>query len=255
MGADTFNVVITGANKGIGRVLVEEYLSRHNTTVIAAVRDLGSAARAFESLSVGAKRSLILVKIDSMSETDAHDAVEALQKTYGIGMIDLLIANAGMGNAYDAAASTPLNSLTTHFLVNAGGPLLLFQAFRPLLLAASESSGHSMPKFVVLSSAIASLTQTGQFPLKSTAYGASKTAVNFITQRINAEEEWLITFPISPGWVQTTMGDTAAGVVGMSQAPLTAHQSVSGIMRVIDGAKRSEAAERFVDYDGNTIPW
>jgi norsolorinic acid ketoreductase len=159
------------------------------------VRDLETSTPTFKDIPQANRGSLILVKIDSKSETDALNAVDILRTKHNITKVDLLIANAGLGNAYDAAAETPLQSLTEHFRVNAGGPLLLFQAFRPLLLAASGSA----PKFVVLSSAIASLTDTGLFPLKSTAYGASKAAANFIAQRIHVEEEWLTTFPISPG--------------------------------------------------------
>lgn len=187
--------VFTELRKGIGKALVIKYLGRQNTTVIAAVRDLEAATESFQDISQADKGSLILVKIDSNSESDAIEAVDVLRIKHNIKNLDLVIANAGMGTAYDAVAETTLHSLTEHFRVNAGGPLLLFQAFRPLLLAAASTG----PKFVVLSSAIASLADTGSFPLRSTAYGASKTAANFIVQRIHAEESWLIAFPISPG--------------------------------------------------------
>ncbi len=139
--------------------------------------------------------SLIFIKIDGNSEKDASDAIDILRTRNEITKVDLVIANAEEGDAHDAAEGTPLWSLTDNFRVNTGGHLLLFQAFRPLLLAAASST----PKFVVLSHAIARFTDSGVVPLKPTAYRASKAAANFIAQRIHVEEEWLISLPICPG--------------------------------------------------------
>jgi NAD(P)-dependent dehydrogenase (short-subunit alcohol dehydrogenase family) len=67
-------------------------------------------------------------------------------------------------------------------------------------------------------------------PLKSTAYGASKAAVNYIVRKIHFENPGLIAFPISPGWVQTDMGNHGATSHGMEKAPITIDQSIAGML-------------------------
>lgn len=74
--------------------------------------------------------------------------------------------------------------------------LALFQAVFPLL-------GGEGKKFVAISSAVASIGDMEKVPMKSTAYGASKAALNYVIRKIHCENEGLIAFPLNPGWVQT----------------------------------------------------
>jgi norsolorinic acid ketoreductase len=104
-----------------------------------------------------------------------------------------VIANAGIADSYGSAAATPIDELQRHLSINTVGVVVLFQAVIPLLNEAVT------PKFVILSSAVASLSQADKIPLEASAYGASKVAVNFIVRKIHQENERLIAFPISPG--------------------------------------------------------
>jgi norsolorinic acid ketoreductase len=54
-----------------------------------------------------------------------------------------------------------------HFLVNAIGPVLLFQAVLPLLSKARN------PKFVVMSSSAGTIADTEKRPFPNTAYKAA----------------------------------------------------------------------------------
>jgi norsolorinic acid ketoreductase len=84
-----------------------------------------------------------------------------------------------------------------HYQINVLGPLHLFQATAPLLVASQK------PKFVAMSSGAGSISGVEKLKVENTAYGASKAALNFVTRRIHAENEHLIAFPINPGWLQT----------------------------------------------------
>ena len=65
----TYNVLISGTNKGIGYDFVAKYLNRPNTTVIATVRDPGSSeADSLRSLPKAEGSSVIVVKIESTSK-------------------------------------------------------------------------------------------------------------------------------------------------------------------------------------------
>ena len=81
------------------------------------------------------------------------------------------------------------------------GPVVLFQATHKLLLASPTKA----PTFVVISTGAASIS--AYIPMASSAYGSSKTAVNFLVKVLDDEhaKDGLIAFAISPGLVATDM--------------------------------------------------
>lgn len=168
---------------------------RPNTTVIAGVRDTeGASSKSISSLPTGQNSKAIVVHIDSLSENSAKDSVKVLQSKHGITKLDVVVANAGISNYYGLAIDTPLSEVRDHFEVNTIAVLALFQATWPLLQVAPE------PKFVALTTGLASIGDMGSMPMPVTAYGASKVAVNYITRKIHFENPDLIAFPISPGY-------------------------------------------------------
>ena len=179
-------------------MLLSRYLLRSNHIVIAGLRDpSSSSSQELRSIPCGNGSRVILAKIDSASETDATDAVEALTSEHSITKLDLVIANAGISKYFGKATVTSAKEMLDHFSINTLAPLLLFQATAPLLRASYD------PKFVVLSSGAGSLSQVDKLPVENTAYGASKAAVNFVVRRIHYENPQLVAFSINPGWLQT----------------------------------------------------
>jgi norsolorinic acid ketoreductase len=79
------------------------------------------------------------------------------------------------------------------------GVVSLFQEVYPLL---GPAPGGASPKFVTISSSLASIELIGAEPVKGlTPYGMSKAALNFFTRTIHDENPELIAFPIHPGYV------------------------------------------------------
>jgi norsolorinic acid ketoreductase len=70
-------------------------------------------------------------------------------------------------------------------------------------------------------------------PVPNTAYGPSKAAIACYGVRLNSEEEWLNTFVIGPGWVQTDMGNTTANLWGIPAAPTTEEDSGNDIFNLV----------------------
>ena len=191
------------AVEGIGKGLLAAFLLRPNHVVIAGLRaPSDSTTRDLEALPHGDGSKVIIVKIDSHSETDPKAAVETLTSHYEIKKLDVVVPNAGISSYFGKAADTPAREMSEHFTINAVGPLLLFQATAALLKAAPK------PKFVVISSGAGSLSQVEKLPVENTAYGASKAALNFVVRRIHYENPDLIAFPINPGWLQTEVSHT-----------------------------------------------
>ena len=94
-----------------------------------------------------------------------------------------------------------------------------------------------------------------QPPVPNAAYAPSKAALNWYGVRINAEDDWLTTFILDPGFVQTESGNAAAKIFGMEEAPLTVDQSVDGMINVIKTATKETVGGRLVLYTGEVQVW
>ncbi|KAJ9622490.1 hypothetical protein H2203_006715 [Taxawa tesnikishii (nom. ined.)] len=199
------NYLITGANRGLGLGLTSALLQRPDTVVVAAVRDPDHRdAFDFSSLSTAPGSRVLVVKIDSQSQTDPFTAAQQLQTVHNISHLDVVIANAGIGKYYGPTVTTPIAEFQSHLQVNAIAPMTLFQALWPLLQRA-----HSTPKFIAISSRLASIEQLdfwaslpgdalGSY-MPAAPYGSSKACLNYLLRRLHFEHENLIAFPLSPG--------------------------------------------------------
>lgn len=142
------NVLITGANRGLGRGFVEAYLAKPHHVVIAATRDPGHhTSKALAEITNKEEGSrLIIVKIDATAESDAAAAVEHLTAHEGIQHLDIVVANAGVAYTWSSVADLNPQDLLAHFKPNVLGIVYLYQATRHLLLKAAD------PKWVTIGS-------------------------------------------------------------------------------------------------------
>ena len=139
-------VLISGANRGLGKGLLELYLAKPDHVVIAANRDPEHASsKALADLPSGPNSKLIVVKVDASVEADPFEAVKELEKQ-GIDHLDLVIANAGVSTTYPFVKDLKTADLQAHIEPNVFGVVWLYQATRPLLLKAEE------PKWVTMGS-------------------------------------------------------------------------------------------------------
>ncbi|KAK0702248.1 hypothetical protein B0H67DRAFT_604556 [Lasiosphaeris hirsuta] len=245
-------VLITGANRGIGKSIAAIYLQRPSHTVIAAVRDITSPSSVeLSNLPKAADSKLSFVKIDSASDTDADDAAYTVQQE--ITHLDILIANAGICVYNEPAHTANLKSFRDQLEINLLGPIKLFKAFYNLLKAAKE------PKFIGITSLIGStgmIHYTGPYNLAS--YGTSKAALNHFVRRVHYENDWLIATAVHPGTVDTAMGSAAAEVYGdAAKGEYTSEQSAKRVVKLTDEATRKNVGEidGFLGPEGSKIPF
>ena len=80
------------------------------------------------------------------------------------------------------------------------------------------------------------------------AYRLSKAALNMATKLLaeDLRADGFLTVALHPGWVQTRMGGSAA--------PVPPEQSVTGMLRIIDGLSAEQSGRTF-DFQGRPIPW
>jgi norsolorinic acid ketoreductase len=231
---------ITGANRGLGLGLTKAYASQPDTIVFATARDPSKATE------LNRLKNVHVLRLASGSQEDAASAAKEVSAV--TGGLDVVIANAGISKYFGPGVTTPISEVEEHFRINTIGPLVLFQALYPLLKA------RKTRKFIIVSSGAASITEN--MPLAITAYGASKAAVNYIARRLHSEHisEGFVIFPLSPGWVQTEMGNSAAAASGMQEAPVTIEDSIAGQVKIIESAGKNESG-RFWSYDGSEYKW
>jgi NAD(P)-dependent dehydrogenase (short-subunit alcohol dehydrogenase family) len=144
-------VLITGANRGIGRALLEEALRRGATRVYAGTR---------QPLAHTDER----VTPITLDVTDAGQVQAAVQQ---VGSLDVLVNNAGIALFDDLADRSVLEQ---HLAVNFFGTYTVTQAFLPLLLRSGGAIVNN-----VSTMALAPLPLTP-------AYAISKAAVFNLTQ-------------------------------------------------------------------------
>ncbi|KAL8851389.1 MAG: hypothetical protein Q9221_003660 [Calogaya cf. arnoldii] len=177
----------------IGAGLVEVYLSRPYTTVIAGVRDpKHPTSQKLSSLSGDSSSKIIVVKIDNKSESDPATAVSSFQ-AQGVDKLDLVIANAGICNDFKSLATVDPAVFKEHVVVNGFAPLFLFQAVLPLM---QKSEGA---KFVGIGSPMGSIGGMDVRPFPMTAYGTSKAIFHWIVRKVHFEHPELVSLVVDPG--------------------------------------------------------
>lgn len=248
--------LITGAGRGIGKGFAEKLLQRPGVTVIAAVRSPERAA-ILHDLPKADSSKLIIVKLDVSKDEDAAAAVTELQNEHGVKSIDVVIANAGISHSSASIQGTSAEALRDHFNVNTIGPVTLFQAVYPLLKASETGNPIFLPISTLIGSNAAQAGLAGLPPTFS-PYGASKAALNWVVTRIHIEEPWLTTFVVHPGLVTTDMSEDLVARVkeaGQGDIVIDVDTSVSGLLKIIDGATREETGGSFKNFDGSALPW
>jgi NAD(P)-dependent dehydrogenase (short-subunit alcohol dehydrogenase family) len=148
-------LLVTGANRGLGRALVEEALQRGAGRVYAASR---------RTMTAGDERVTPLT-LDVTDAGHIRAAVEA------VASLDVLINNAGVWVPDDL--SDP-GALERHLAVNLYGPLNVSRAFLPALI---ESRGTVVN--------VISLAAVAAVPI-TPAYSVSKAAALSLTQSLRA---------------------------------------------------------------------
>ncbi|WP_170441545.1 SDR family oxidoreductase [Ruegeria arenilitoris] len=211
------HLVITGANRGIGRALAECYRGRGDT-VTGTARDDSADIR--------------------LDVTDPAQQAQMARKLDG-QPVDLLICNAGVyldkGQTIDGY---PAEMWGQTFAANVTGVFLTIQSLLPNLRAARG-------KIAIISSQMASHTRA---PGGSYIYRASKAAVLNLGRNlaVDIKDDGIAVGIYHPGWVQTDMGGQAADI--------TVSQAVAGLTERFD-ALSLDSTGCFETWDGQSHPY
>lgn len=228
-------VLITGANRGIGFALAQQYAAE-GMQVIACCRNPANAdsLKGLKESSGGRVRILPLNVADEAS-------IATLKVTLGDEPLDILINNAGIGSG--GLASTGLIDTKLwldHTRVHTLAPILIAQTFQTNLKRSTQK------KLVSISSATGSIANNrgGGY-----SYRASKAALNSCMRGLSRDwyNDGIIVGLFDPGWVAT---DMTAG----QPAYISTEESARGLIARISELTLATSGS-FQDYRGTRIRW
>ena len=213
-------VLITGANRGIGAALAQAHLAKGHS-VIGTARNIAGLSADIEWVAL-----------------DVTQPSTALQAALANRPLDRLICNAGVypDKGLPSLEDYSADTINTAFGTNVTGVMLTVQAALPSL---RQGKGA----IAILSSIMAS---SARAPGGSYAYRASKAAVTNFACNLAADlrPEGLPVGSYHPGWVRTDMGGSAADI--------TVDQSVQGLMARF-GDLSIATTGVFEGYDGTPM--
>ncbi|KAK9372111.1 uncharacterized protein V1513DRAFT_427905 [Lipomyces chichibuensis] len=237
-------IVVTGANRGIGLALVEQFSNRGDI-VIATVRSKAKAG----GTPLTTLPNVTLVELDADDLSTIDPAVEEIEKIAPDGIDEvwnnLAVYNHGQNSS--SVRNVVPDDIQMVLQVNVIAPAY----FSSKLLALLEK--RTTKKIVFVSSVVASFEFTKSFGEVLSqmgapfVYGASKSALNmtalYFHQQLNPSGFTIV--PIHPGIVLTGMNPRGA---------ISTEESATKMVDVVDSVS---SKEDFVlrSYDGSIIGW
>jgi len=215
------NVLITGANRGLGLEFARQY-KEQGWDVVATARDASP------------ELSALGVEVEKL-EMSNLDAVERFGKR--LESLDLLIANAGTYGPREVRDAEAGREWSETFVVNTIAPFLLAESVLPAVRSANG-------KLIAVSTKMGSIgdNSSGGF----IAYRSSKSALNSAWRSLAIDNPDVVCAVLHPGWVQTRMGG--------SSAPIEPEESIAGMRKVIASLGPQQSGGFFA-YDGAEVPW
>lgn len=218
------NIVITGANRGVGLALTQLFIEQGNN-VYALCRQSSPALDSTEAT--------VVTSVDVTTEVGIKNMVSALS---GI-TIDVLVCNAGIW-IDDNLEKFTLDSMRKQFEVNTLAPLNVVHALQKQLTA-----GTKVAMITSRMGSIADNDSGGRL-----GYRMSKAALNAASMSLShdlAEREISVGM-YHPGWVQTDMGG--------GNAEISADDSASKLVTLINQLDMGRTGE-FRHVNGQVLPW
>ena len=177
--------LVTGANRGIGKAIVETFLEHGASKVYAGVRSLNKA----EALVTEFSEKVVPIEIDYENPASIKAAAKIADD------VQVVVSNAGVLIGAGVMDEDVIEQFQTELNINVYGLIRMAKAFAPVL---KRNGGGA---FVQLNS-IASLSS---FPRAT--YPASKAAAYSFTQALRPifKEQGTATLSVHPGPILTDM--------------------------------------------------
>lgn len=223
------NILITGANRGIG-LKFAEILSANNN-IYATARDITNAddLKKFDNTD--------LLELDLLDK----DSIKSFCSELKDIPLDMIINNAGIFQDEQMEETILDPELwLDEIMINAIGPVVLSQKLKENIMSGNDK------KIIFISSQMGSIDDnySGGYYF----YRTSKSALNSAAKSLSIDwkADGISVLMLHPGWVRTDMGG--------SNAKLDIDTSVSKMLDVINSLDMSKTGA-FLNYEGKKLEW
>jgi NAD(P)-dependent dehydrogenase (short-subunit alcohol dehydrogenase family) len=229
---DAYQVLITGANRGIGLEFTKQYAVA-GWNVLACCREPETASALHALANMHGNVRIFGLEVSNFKQIDAL-ALQLKDEA-----IDVLINNAGVYPS-SSFGDTNYDGWAEAFKINAMAPLKMAEAF------VQHITCGQLKKVATLSSKMGSIDDNTSG--ESYIYRTSKTAVNMVMKSLSIDLKpyGISVVTLHPGWVQTDMGG--------SSALISTKTSVTGLRDVIEKLSMNNSG-KFIAFDGKEIAW
>ena len=223
------NILITGANRGIG-LKFAEILSANNN-IYATARDITKAddLKKFDNID--------LLELDLLDK----DSIKSFCSELKDIPLDMIINNAGIFQDEQMEETILDPELwLDEIMINAIGPVVLSQKLKENIMSGNDK------KIIFISSQMGSIDDnySGGYYF----YRTSKSALNSAAKSLSIDwkADGISVLMLHPGWVRTDMGG--------SNAKLDIDTSVSKMLDVINSLDMGKTGT-FLNYEGKKLEW
>jgi NAD(P)-dependent dehydrogenase (short-subunit alcohol dehydrogenase family) len=226
--ANKLDVLITGANRGIGLALARLFAARGDRVIATARQESSDLA----SLAAGSG-----VRVESGVDVTSDESVRGLAERLGEQTLDILVLNAGILRG-DDLDGVRLQDVQEQVAVNAIGPLRVVQALKPRLRRGA--------RVAAITSRMGSMADNGSGGYYG--YRMSKAALNAMAVSLarDLRVTGVAVAILHPGYVRTDMTGQSGNV--------TPEQSARQLIERIDGLTM-ENSGTFWHANGEVLPW
>lgn len=235
-------VLITGANKGLGKEIGRQLGLRGYTVVLAARNDAAGKAAAAELVAAGCDART--VRLDVTSPDDIAGVVRYLEKTFG--KLDVLVNNAGIALEWDGQP-TSTDKVRRTLEVNLVAPYAITAALVPLLARSDDARVINQSSMLgSLETAENMWEHVGGF--MTAGYSTSKAGLNMLTliQSKTLADKGIAVAAAHPGWVKTDLGSQAA--------PMEVNEGASTVVGLVTIAREKFPHGQLI-HQGQRLPW
>lgn len=246
--------LIVGASRGIGFALLKKTAQENpQATIIATARDVSKSIPLQEFAEKNSKIKLVSVEVSSAESIGQLG--EKLAKVAPDG-IDYLLYNAGISKSPFPVLQATRDDWLKHYETNTVGPIEVFKVVYPFLKKRDT-------KVAVFTSSLAG-SVGGYFPFPNSAYGQSKAALNYSIVELSHElqPEGFTIVATHPGLVRTDMTSELPNLLPeeisekLLSIIISPEESADGLYKyAVSGAKQETHNGKFLQYDGNELPW
>jgi NAD(P)-dependent dehydrogenase (short-subunit alcohol dehydrogenase family) len=230
----TSAAIVTGSNRGLGRALVDELLTRGWPRVVATARCPDTAA---DLRSLAARDPRVVLRELDVTSPASIERFAASVRDDGFP-VGILVNNAGIGDVEDQTIlSMPMEDVRRQIETHALGPLQIVRELTDLLQPGSV--------VVNISSVVSGMHR---ITANYAGYAQAKALQNSVTRALarTLEDRGVIVFALHPGWMATDMGGPGA--------PLRPDDVARGMADLILSATPADA-DTFRDHTGAPALW